>query len=299
MIMAIDSRRVRVAKHRVEPPQRDALDEFANALQSLRRSARFIDTVRDFSATLLPETIHPVLEGKRRLILSPHRVLHALPLHALHWQGDLLIRRFAVSYAPNLGCLIRQYPVREGGLLAIGISDFDIPGENLKPLPDCISEAKAVCAAWTGRSATKLLNEQATISAVRALAASGELASLSCLHFATHGADVRGDSPMEAHLWLHDARLDGLEIATWQLHADLVVLSACHSGQRAIARRGVELMGDDIFGLQAAFFTAGAARVLGRTLARRQRKRRGPDDRLSPALRGGRPTRNRAATGDA
>jgi CHAT domain-containing protein len=43
-----------------------------------------------------------------------------------------------------------------------------------------------------------------------------------------------------------------------------VVLSACSSGQRPIAGRGLkELPGDDLFGLQAAFFRAGARRVLG------------------------------------
>jgi CHAT domain-containing protein len=266
MIIAVDSRRIRVAKHKINERERRAIDEFADAVQSLQRSALWIDQVRRFSATLLPETIHPVIVGKRRLILSPHRVLHALPLHALAWDGDLLIRRFAVSYAPNLSCLTRQHhSARKRGVLAVGISEFAIPGEKLKPLPDCVPEAKAVAATWTASNVptTKLFNEHATTAAVRTLAAGGELARLSCLHFATHGADVRGDNPMEAHLWLHDGRLDGLEIAMWQLEADLVVLSACHSGQRAIARHGRELMGDDIFGLQAALFTAGAARVLG------------------------------------
>ncbi len=64
-------------------------------------------------------------------------------------------------------------------------------------------------------------------------------------------------------MFLRNGRIDGLEIATWRLSAELVVLSACHSGQRAIALRGAEIMSDDIFGLQAGLFTAGAARVLG------------------------------------
>jgi CHAT domain-containing protein len=136
---------------------------------------------------------------------------------------------------------------------------------SIKDGPDCISEVREVSAAWAAKGAatTQLFDNQATTSAVRTLADSGALQPLSCLHFATHGMDVCGDNPMEAHLWLHDGRLDGLEIAMWQLEADLVVLSACHSGQRAIARHGTELIGDDIFGLQAALFAAGAAGVLG------------------------------------
>jgi CHAT domain-containing protein len=70
---------------------------------------------------------------------------------------------------------------------------------------------------------------------------------------------------MESRLFLRDTVLDGLEIANWRLDAQLVVLSACCSGQRAIEGRGLkeELPGDDMFGLQAAFFAAGAKQVLG------------------------------------
>jgi CHAT domain-containing protein len=44
----------------------------------------------------------------------------------------------------------------------------------------------------------------------------------------------------------------------------MVVLAACHSGQRAVFGRGLDaLPGDDLFGLQAVFFEAGAWGVLG------------------------------------
>jgi CHAT domain-containing protein len=69
---------------------------------------------------------------------------------------------------------------------------------------------------------------------------------------------------MESYLYLYDSIIDGLEVASWELEAELVVLSACSSGQRAIRGRGMpELPGDDLFGLQAAFFAAGAKRVVG------------------------------------
>ena len=63
---------------------------------------------------------------------------------------------------------------------------------------------------------------------------------------------------------LYDSRLEGVEIANLSLNADLVVLSACCSGQRPISGRGMaELPGDDMFGLQDAFITAGARQVVG------------------------------------
>src|SRR5205085_5180639 len=48
------------------------------------------------------------------------------------------------------------------------------------------------------------------------------------------------------------------------LRAELVVLAACHSGQRSIAGRGMSrLPGDDIFGLQGVFFETGVGAMLG------------------------------------
>ena len=96
----------------------------------------------------------------------------------------------------------------------------------------------------------------------------GTLSRFSCIHLATHGISVLGedvsDTPMESRILLFDAALDGLEISHLCLKADLVVLSACNSGQRAIGGRDMdELPGDDVFGLQAAFAMAGAQAVLG------------------------------------
>jgi len=69
---------------------------------------------------------------------------------------------------------------------------------------------------------------------------------------------------MEAFLALADGVLDGLEISGFRLDADLVVLPACFSGKRGMAGREMSAPpGDDLFGLQAAFFAAGARAVLG------------------------------------
>jgi CHAT domain-containing protein len=226
-----------------------------------------LDQVSRFSALLLPDSIKPVLREKRKLLLSPHRMLHALPLHALTFDGDYLIRKFAVSYIPNLKCLLRTFqPAPEQRVLAVGIRDFDVPGEKLNALEESEAEVESVRRAYSDRgiAVETLASQSATTGELRRREDAGSLSEFTCLHLATHGADVLGDNPMEAHLWLRDGRLDGLEIANWRLNAELVVLSACHSGQRTITFRGMsEVAGDDIFGLQAAFFTAGVARVIG------------------------------------
>ena len=65
-------------------------------------------------------------------------------------------------------------------------------------------------------------------------------------------------------MYLRDGVLTGWEITTLALRAELVVLAACHSGQRAIGGRGLEqLPGDDMFGFSAMLFEAGVLAVLG------------------------------------
>jgi CHAT domain-containing protein len=70
--------------------------------------------------------------------------------------------------------------------------------------------------------------------------------------------------PLESRIYLHDGALDGIDIASLELRAELVVISACHSGQRALDGHGLaELPADDIFGLQATLFQSGVRSVLG------------------------------------
>jgi len=194
-------------------------------------------------------------------------MLHAVPFHALEWDGGYLIQRFAITYVPNLSCLLTRYAAPKGSrLLAIGIADYRVRGVAVTSLADAEKEVAELEDLYSAskRAATALRGPEAGEQRLRRMARDHEFEAFSTLHVATHGCNVSEDTPMESHLFVYDSLLDGLEIANWRLQADLVVLSACCSGQRAIAGRGLtELPGDDLFGLQAAFFAAGARQVLG------------------------------------
>jgi CHAT domain-containing protein len=227
----------------------------------------FADCLNDLDGllpALLPPAIAEALRGKSSLLISPHRMLHTVPFHALDLDGEPLIRRFSITYVPNLTCLLAPRALPEGPrrLLAIGIAEYDIPGWPLRPLADAEKEVAVLERLYAGAGAAATVLRGPEVIERRLLKT--ELENVTTLHFATHGFNVSEDTPMESHLFLHDSLLDGLDIASWRLSAGLVVLSACCSGQRAIAGRGMaELPGDDLFGLQAAFFAAGAGQVLG------------------------------------
>jgi len=216
--------------------------------------------VSALGSVLLPSGMGDFIEAKSRLVLCPHRTLHLFPFHAISWRDGFLIERFSIRYVPNLTSLLLPWQGNtEGPVLAVGVKNFVDPG--VPPLPNAEDEAAAVAAAHG--EAGQLL-----IGATRAEFAALHLQDFRCLHFATHGSSVLAgdavDDPLQACLFLRDGALTGWEISAMPLHAELVVLAACHSGQRSIAGRGLDkLPGDDIFGLQAVLFEAGVNMLLG------------------------------------
>ena len=75
-------------------------------------------TVSQLTAMLLPADTLAFIAAAKRLILSPHRQLNLVPLHAGRI-GDLyLIERASVRYVPNLASLLipwtRERPGRRG-----------------------------------------------------------------------------------------------------------------------------------------------------------------------------------------
>jgi CHAT domain-containing protein len=95
----------------------------------------------------------------------------------------------------------------------------------------------------------------------------GRLSGAWCLHLATHGHslmdEISRDAPLESVLELADNSVDGYEIAAADLACEVVVLTACYAGQRAVSGRGLaEQPGDELFGLSAAFLDARCRSVL-------------------------------------
>lgn len=124
----------------------------------------------------------------------------------------------------------------------------------LPPLPAARAEAQAIAAILPPKNVTVLLGPHATEFEVRT-----RVGESSMIHFATH-AIVRDDRPLDSFLLLvadgaGDGRLSLPEVYSLNLGGDLVVLSACRSGQGKVT-------GDGLVGLARAFFYAGASSVV-------------------------------------
>ena len=269
LVVGLDSGQLVVDRQILEDETRLQLVQFTEDFGEMNELDQ--ETLNSFASVLLPEPVHSVLRDKKRILFSPNRFLHLFPFHVLEWDGHHLIEGFAVSYVPNLSSLLVRHANRDAtAVLAVGTEEFALPEGSLAPLPGAAREVGKLRALYEKPSGTKLellLNQSASVDRLRKLADNDEMANFRVLHFATHGEDVltQAENPMETKLYLYDGVLDGLEIASWHLEAELVVLSACDSGKRASKGRfnQEDLAADEMFGLHAAFFNAGARNVIG------------------------------------
>jgi CHAT domain-containing protein len=200
----------------------------------------------------LLEPLRPEIRGDR-VVFVPHGVLHYLPFTALRSPaGRWVVEDFAVTTLPSASVL--RYLTDKGAgastrALVIGNPDLGIDLN----LPWAEREARMV--GQREREATVLVRSEATEVKVKKL-----LDGAGIIHFATHG-DLSESDPLSSALLLvggggEDGRLEVREVFGLDLHARLVVLSACETGLGKLSR------GDEVVGLQRAFLYAGTPAVV-------------------------------------
>jgi len=186
-----------------------------------------------------------------RLIVIPHGALHYVPFHALLNRRGYLIDQFEISYAPSatvlklcremakqshISKLKSQMPESRMKLVALGLAGHDTPA--------VAGEIKALASMFP--NTVKLTGSRATSeNLMRAAPNAGYL------HLASHGY-FRRDNPMFSFLRLADSNLNFYSLLDLKLNAEMVTLSACHTGVNKI------FPGDELHGLMRGFLHAGA-----------------------------------------
>jgi CHAT domain-containing protein len=154
---------------------------------------------------------------------------------------------------------------------AAAVQSSGVRGESLAALPGTRREVQAIAALFLKEQTTTLLGPDATESTVQRLAQSGALKGYRFIHLATHGqtnrsvalssavflaaepeppATAAGAAMLEAAA---DGQITAEQIVrTWDLDADLVVLSACESGL------GRYVVGEGYLGFAQALLVKGA-----------------------------------------
>lgn len=196
--------------------------------------------------------LRPLIQTDR-LLFVPHDVLHYLPFGALRsGSGRWLVEDYTLSTLPSASVL--RYLADKGAATASGILAIGNP--DIGPALDlhfAEREARAVGARYP--MARVLVRTTATEARVKALGP-----EMGLIHFATH-SELDERDPLGSALLLvpgdgEDGRLEVREVFGLDLHARLVVLSACETGL------GKLTSGDELVGLQRAFLYAGTPAVV-------------------------------------
>jgi CHAT domain-containing protein len=239
----------------------------------LRAGLHAADAYELYRLLLLPAAAE--LRDKPRLILAPDGPLNSLSFEALLTnpvegsaaaRRDLpfLLRDRSVSYIPSASVLAQLLAQRRPGALAAGESKLFVGFGDPEPGPSrtlaaARDEVRRIASSFPAEQTLTFLGPEASEENVKNSAA---VKSARYLHFATHGLLDESTPELSGLRLAHaaDTADDGLlqvrDVFNLELHADLVVLSACQTGM------GKEVSGEGVIGMTRAFLYAGAASVL-------------------------------------
>jgi CHAT domain-containing protein len=209
------------------------------------------------------------LVGSSRLIVIPHGPLHYVPFHALLDRRGYVIDRFEISYAPSATvlklCRDKTAAARRG--MARPASGFPAlsraEGSDLKFDISNYSAGKLVALGVANRETPSIEREVHALASLfpDAVTLTGNRAThdnlmryapqARYLHLASHGY-FRRDNPMFSFLKLADSPLNFYSLLDLRLKAEMVTLSACHTGVNTV------FPGDELHGLMRGFLYAGA-----------------------------------------
>ena len=250
------------------------------------RKIRFYKFTQDYmskvSEIVFPEGLKKDIEDCDLLCISPHSILHSIPLHALKWEDNkedkYIIEKFGICYVPSLStlkyCQIKNSSRKNKGykpekclLVCSGKKD-----DYLKFEEDINFMQQSY--EWKNDDFLVLKGNNATKSNVKENVYNKDI-----VHFSTHGLfglDYSQD-PLESGLLLtseygiienndvikndsYENRLKyfltAREIFNIQLNVNLVTLRACSSGRSLIKS------GDELIGLSRALLYAGTPSLI-------------------------------------
>jgi CHAT domain-containing protein len=248
------------------------------------------------AARLYHELLEPALfvlpEPVERLVIVPDGLLCYLPFETLALsqagdspEGNLLVSKFAISYAPSCSSLLflkekKRSDVHRKALLAFGDPLYPGPGSlsakngismarilketyegqgfDFSSLAQSTKEVREISRLFAEKDRDVYLGKDASEEAIK----KAPLEDYGIIHFACHSF-LDEKLPFRSALVLsqevgekEDGFLQAREIAALHMSPGMVVLSACQTGRGSIER------GEGILGLTRIFFCAGARSVV-------------------------------------
>jgi|GEM_PF-2362616 len=283
-IMAITEKSAELDSVRLNDELKQLLGNFQNLVSdygyavnpSRENYQQFVSTASAVYQALFPQNTLSLIADKEEWIVMPDGILSYLPFEAMlthepKEQGHLdygslpyLIKERTVRYAYSATWLSRFVQTKPRPLRYLGIAPgydtaalaqsealrmFDVFRASPSPLLGNIEEVNNSMALFDG---TVLKGSAASEEAFKSMAA-----DYNVLHFAMHGL-MDNDHPMNSQLLfstgadtVDDGSLYAYELYNLTLNADLVVMSACNSGNGKLEK------GEGIMSMARSFSDAG------------------------------------------
>ncbi len=209
-------------------------------LRFLRASAEAALTAV-YEAVVAPAL--PALAGARRIVVAPHAFLHGVPFESLHDGSGYVDRHWTWTRVPTLDLLrpaSRVAPASVPRVAVCGVVSDDVPA---------VAHEVAAVAARFPAAACRVTSHARTQDILDAVQ------NADIVHVSTHGA-FRDDNPLFSRLHTSDGGLFLADLFGRRATPDLVVLSACQTGQ--IFGRG----GEDAQSVADGFLAMGARQLV-------------------------------------
>ncbi|XP_028400933.1 tetratricopeptide repeat protein 28-like isoform X1 [Dendronephthya gigantea] len=251
--------------HMISPPTKSCK---GNKLQNVHEKNSGADNLspETILKQLFNRLIQPIRDAVKgnKLIVVPDGPLFFIPFCSLiDENGRYLSQSYSIQVTPSLHTLTftKEQPDHSdlGFALFVGNPKVSLHGTDFTPtdLPKAAEEVVSLSKLFTARPLVKAEAKKQVVL--------GLLSGASIIHIAAHGEPKKGEIMLAPDLSLNEPSssppnqdsylLTQNDITSISLHARLVVLCCCHTGQGKISSEGV-------IGIARSFLAAGARSVL-------------------------------------
>ena len=191
----------------------------------------------------LLDPLMDLLPEAGKLILVPHRFLHSVPFECLYDGKGYIDERYVISRSPTADFLLRR--TRKTSRLAPNALVCGV----IESGPSSVASEMESVASHFPPTRVRMLKNPTSRQLME------EMPGSQVIHLSMHG-HFREDNPLFSRLSTTDGGIFLADVWGTRLSAELVVLSACESGQTYTGR------GDELSGVAHGFLAAGAMRLV-------------------------------------
>ncbi|MEN8905309.1 MAG: CHAT domain-containing protein [Clostridiales bacterium] len=257
--------KLKVSKISIDESIREKIEKYNESIISRDSNPENFD-IFNFKIELIdliPEELIQLSVSYSSILISAHSFLHLISWSSMIYNKKRFFEYCPVGIIPNISSVLYlDYEVNKSPYISIvGNVDYsdkdklnllEYTKEEIDGLEKLYKKPNLLNNVFKGKEA----NAKNFWSLVK-----HHKIKCDILHISSHG-EFDFEEPMNSGLIMYDKKIDAASISNVRIRFDEVILSACHVGIRPSKIAEIELIGDDILGIPAAFLEAGVRTIL-------------------------------------